>query len=105
MRFDKGPPNYEVHSCNLHIFRTNVANIQNFDALLFRVLATLRLEVPVFDMVDELHWQGPYKNSEEQCQRLKRLICFVELCRQHRQIPRAQTCDKKLRHESLTFHF
>ena len=41
------------------------------DALLFRVLATLRSDVPVFDTVDELHWQGPRKNFEEQCQRMK----------------------------------
>ena len=29
------------------------------DALLFRVLATLRSDVPVFDSVDELLWRGP----------------------------------------------
>ena len=29
------------------------------DALLFRDLATLRLDVPVFDSVDELRWTGP----------------------------------------------
>ena len=29
------------------------------DALLFRTLATLRLDVPVFENVDELRWQGP----------------------------------------------
>jgi 5'-3' exonuclease len=28
-------------------------------ALLFRVLATLRTDVPVFDSVDELEWKGP----------------------------------------------
>jgi 5'-3' exonuclease len=28
-------------------------------ALLFRRLATLRTDVPVFDSIDELHWQGP----------------------------------------------
>jgi 5'-3' exonuclease len=41
------------------------------DALLFRVLATLRSDVPVFDTVDELHWQSPRKRFEEQCQRMK----------------------------------
>ncbi|HLB93352.1 MAG TPA: 5'-3' exonuclease H3TH domain-containing protein [Terriglobales bacterium] len=41
------------------------------DAVLFRVLATLRLDVPVFDAVDDLCWQGPRKNFEEQCQRMK----------------------------------
>ena len=28
-------------------------------ALLFRTLATLRTDVPVFDRVDELKWAGP----------------------------------------------
>jgi hypothetical protein len=29
------------------------------NALLFRVLATLRTDVPVFDDVEELRWTGP----------------------------------------------
>jgi 5'-3' exonuclease len=37
------------------------------DALLFRTLATLRLDAPVFDTVDDLRWQGPHSNFEEQC--------------------------------------
>ena len=41
------------------------------DALLFRTLATLRLDVPVFDTVDDLCWRGPRNNFEEQCQRMK----------------------------------
>jgi 5'-3' exonuclease len=41
------------------------------DALLFRTLATLRLDVPVFDDVDELHWSGPAPNFEQYCQGLK----------------------------------
>jgi 5'-3' exonuclease len=40
------------------------------DALLFRTLATLRLDVPVFDTVEDLHWQGPRENFEEQCRRM-----------------------------------
>ena len=28
------------------------------DALLFRTLATLRIDVPVFDTVEDLHWRG-----------------------------------------------
>ena len=35
------------------------------DALLFRTLATLRLDVPVFDVVDELYWNGPRGTFEE----------------------------------------
>jgi 5'-3' exonuclease len=41
------------------------------DALLFRTLATLRLDVPVFDTVDELRWQGPRPEFEQLCIRLK----------------------------------
>ncbi|MGA8215452.1 MAG: 5'-3' exonuclease H3TH domain-containing protein [Candidatus Sulfotelmatobacter sp.] len=41
------------------------------DALLFRTLATLRLDAPVFDTVEDLRWKGPRPNFEEQCQRMK----------------------------------
>jgi 5'-3' exonuclease len=37
------------------------------DALLFRTLATLRLDAPVFDTVDDLCWKGPHPNFEELC--------------------------------------
>ncbi|PYV44860.1 MAG: flap endonuclease [Acidobacteria bacterium] len=35
------------------------------DALLFRTLATLRADVPVFGSVDELRWAGPRPHFEE----------------------------------------
>ncbi len=41
------------------------------DALLFRTLATLRLDVPVFDSVDELLWKGPRREFEGVCERLR----------------------------------
>jgi len=41
------------------------------DALLFRTLATLRLDVPVFDSVEDLRWAGPRANFEETCRRIK----------------------------------
>jgi len=41
------------------------------DALLFRKLATLRLDVPVFDSVDDLRWHGPRPSFAAMCQRLK----------------------------------
>lgn len=41
------------------------------DALLFRTLATLRVDVPVFDSVDDLRWKGPRPTFEEQCRRLQ----------------------------------
>jgi 5'-3' exonuclease len=41
------------------------------DALLFRTLATLRLDAPVFDTVEDLRWKGPSPNFEEHCRRMK----------------------------------
>jgi len=41
------------------------------DALLFRTLATLRLDVQVFETVEDLRWQGPRSSFEEFCVRLK----------------------------------
>jgi 5'-3' exonuclease len=41
------------------------------DALLFRQLATLRLDVPVFDSVEDLRWKGPRADFEEYCARIK----------------------------------
>jgi 5'-3' exonuclease len=40
------------------------------DALLFRTLATLRLDVSVFDTVEDLRWEGPNPNFAEYCQRM-----------------------------------
>jgi 5'-3' exonuclease len=41
------------------------------NALLFRTLATLRLDVPVFETVEDLRWQGPRPGFEEVCDRMK----------------------------------
>jgi 5'-3' exonuclease len=41
------------------------------DALLYRKLATLRLDVPVFETVDELQWKGPRSDFEVVCERLR----------------------------------
>jgi len=41
------------------------------EALLFRTLATLRFDVPVFDTTDELRWRGPGPAFEAYCHRLK----------------------------------
>jgi hypothetical protein len=40
------------------------------DALLFRT-PILRLDVPVFDTVEDLRWKGPRPNFEELCHRMK----------------------------------
>jgi 5'-3' exonuclease len=41
------------------------------EALLFRTLATLRTDVPVFDNVEDLRWPGPGIKFEKYCQRIK----------------------------------
>jgi 5'-3' exonuclease len=41
------------------------------DALLFRTLATLRLDVPVFESVEDLRWKGARESFEEYARRLK----------------------------------
>lgn len=41
------------------------------EALSYRTLATLRLDVPVFDSVDHLRWNGPRDNFEQSCERLR----------------------------------
>jgi 5'-3' exonuclease len=41
------------------------------DALLFRTLATLRLDVPVFEAIDDLRWTGPRPTFEDYCHRMK----------------------------------
>jgi 5'-3' exonuclease len=41
------------------------------DAVLFRTLATLRLDVPVFDSVEDLRWKGPRPTFHEHCKRMK----------------------------------
>jgi 5'-3' exonuclease len=41
------------------------------DALLFRTLATLRVDVNVFRSIDDLLWSGPAKDFERTCERLK----------------------------------
>jgi 5'-3' exonuclease len=40
------------------------------DALLFRTLATLQTDVPVFETVNELEWKGPLPEFTDYCSRL-----------------------------------
>ncbi len=46
------------------------------DALLFRTLATLRLDVPVFDHLDVLRWNGPSADFEQLCLRMRSPALF-----------------------------
>jgi len=41
------------------------------DALLFRTLATLRVDVPVFTSIDDLLWRGPTQDFKRFCERVK----------------------------------
>ena len=41
------------------------------DALLYRTLATLKVDVPVFENVDELRWKGPPAGFERYCERMQ----------------------------------
>jgi 5'-3' exonuclease len=47
------------------------------DALLFRTLATLRLDVPVFDSVDELRWHGPRSTFAATAEKLNAADLFT----------------------------
>ena len=40
------------------------------DALLFRDLATLRIDANVFETVDDLRWRGPKPEFADLCRRL-----------------------------------
>src|SRR6202049_4054317 len=55
---------------NAHRLSTLFFNSWN-DALLFRTLATLRMDAPVFDTVDDLRWKGPHPIFEAQCRAME----------------------------------
>jgi 5'-3' exonuclease len=46
------------------------------EALLFRTLATLRRDVPVFETIDDLRWTGPRPGFDSVCRRLKASALF-----------------------------
>jgi 5'-3' exonuclease len=49
------------------------------NALLFRTLATLRLDVPVFESVEELRWKGPLPEFEELCRSMGSADLFARV--------------------------
>ena len=55
---------------NARRLSTSLFNSWN-DALLFRTLATLRIDAPVFDTVDDLRWKGPHASFEAQCRAMQ----------------------------------
>jgi 5'-3' exonuclease len=54
------------------------------DALLFRTLATLRLDAPVFQSVDDLRWNGPRPAFEAICQTMAMPEFFTRTQSAHR---------------------
>ncbi|HYL35951.1 MAG TPA: 5'-3' exonuclease H3TH domain-containing protein [Bryobacteraceae bacterium] len=61
------------------------------DALLFRTLATLRLDAPVFDTIDDLRWQGPRASFEEQSRTMGSVELFARARSAMTAKPGAQT--------------
>jgi 5'-3' exonuclease len=51
------------------------------EALLFRTLATLRLDVSVFENVEELRWEGPKVTFGEHCERMNSATLFERVKR------------------------
>ena len=52
------------------------------EALLFRTLATLRLDVPVFENVEDLRWKGPRPSFEGYCRRMRSRDLLARVRRQ-----------------------
>jgi hypothetical protein len=50
--------------------------------LLFRTLATLRLDVPVFENVEDLRWKGPRPSFEDHCRRMRSRDLLTRVRRQ-----------------------
>jgi 5'-3' exonuclease len=67
------PKNWREWHASIRKAETLSASLFNSwsDAVLFRTLATLRLDVQVFDTVADLLWTGPRPDFEAQCQRMK----------------------------------
>ena len=73
------PKDWQAWHPSIRKARTLAATL--FDAwnevLLYRTLATLRLDVPTFDTVDALRWTGPRTDFEDCCRHLKSPDLFV----------------------------
>src|SRR5215469_1587680 len=52
-------------------YSQGLASLGSDDAVLFRTLATLRVDVPVFKSIDDLWWKGPAKDFKRTSERLK----------------------------------
>jgi 5'-3' exonuclease len=82
--FEDIPRNFEQWNPSIRNSRKLSATLsaQWDDAILFRELATLRLDVPVFSKLEELQWQGPCTDFEAFCERLKAKDLFKRSMRE-----------------------
>ena len=73
------PKDWETWHPSIRKARTLAATLFDAwkDVLLYRTLATLRLDVPTFDTIDALLWTGPSKDFEDCCRRLQSADLFV----------------------------
>ncbi|HEY6253691.1 MAG TPA: 5'-3' exonuclease H3TH domain-containing protein [Candidatus Angelobacter sp.] len=66
------------------------------DALLFRTLATLRLDAPVFTDLEELRWKGPGSDADKMSQRLNSPTLFATARRLEKSSQ--STTERKIHH-------
>jgi 5'-3' exonuclease len=73
------PKDWQTWHPSIRKARTLAATLFNAwdDVLLYRTLATLRLDVRTFDTVDGLRWTGPCPDFEDCCRRLQSPDLFV----------------------------
>jgi 5'-3' exonuclease len=73
------PKNWQEWHPSIRKARTLAATLFDAwnDVLLYRTLATLRLDAPTFDTVDALRWTGPGRDFEDCCRRLQSLDLFA----------------------------
>jgi 5'-3' exonuclease len=66
-RLEEIPKNWQDWAPSIRSARQLAGNLVSCwsDALLFRTLATLRTDVPVFQTVEDLRWQGPRPHFKE----------------------------------------
>ena len=71
--FELIPKDWHEWSASIRKARSLAESLFNAwnEALLFRTLATLRIDVPVFESVDDLCWKQPRPFFEAYCERLK----------------------------------
>ena len=75
------PRDWHVNAANASALSATLERNRDL-AFLFRDLATLRTDVPVFDAVDELRWQGPTAAFPAMAARFDRAIVVPQAAKQ-----------------------